>query len=172
MEICNRTRITGLRFGARFTINTSLKRKLRKCMQLKLAAVLLAGVLFGPCAQAAVFHFVGGVLHFAYEDSQGAIHDVQWSDEFGNGWTVYQINLKNMNSEAGTNGPPAAGDPFASESLVGDHYDLRFTYRDSTGAIQDVLTREETAIHLPGEPAGLQQINLKGANPNARTAGP
>ncbi|MBV9501135.1 MAG: hypothetical protein JO138_17330 [Acidobacteriaceae bacterium] len=141
-------------------------------MQLKLAAVLLAGVLFGPCAQAAVFHFVGGVLHFAYEDSQGAIHDVQWSDEFGNGWTVYQINLKNMNSEAGTNGPPAAGDPFASESLVGDHYDLRFTYRDSTGAIQDVLTREETAIHLPGEPAGLQQINLKGANPNARTAGP
>jgi hypothetical protein len=81
-----------------------------------------------------------------------------------------------MNSAAGTNGPPTTGDPFVSQSQVGNASynvgDLRFTYRDGTGAIQDVLMPSTSGVFSPGVSAGLQQINLRSTNPQARTAGP
>jgi hypothetical protein len=143
----------------------------RKCKQFQLAGALLSVLLFSTTAQAAAFQYANGALHFAYEDYQGVIHDAQLGSTYYN-WTVYQVNLKNINSAAGTNGPPAAGDPFVSQSIVGNAYHLRYTYRDGTGAIQDVLMPSTQPVFFPDDTGGLQQINLRATNSNARTAGP
>ena len=104
----------------------------------------------GPAAVGGPFVSVyNNQQHFTYLDSAGTIWDSWWD---GNSWNLQQINLQQMNPNARTAGPAAAGGP----SVSAYHNQQHFAYVDGAGTIWDSWWDGDQNSW------NLQQINMPG----------
>jgi len=104
----------------------------------------------------------GDQLHFAYLGTNGTVWDCWYDGGAGfvlDRWNLQQINNKQINADAMTDGPPAAGG--LSVCTFGNQQ--HFAYLDANGSIWDCWYDGSW---------NLQQINNKQINNGARTAGP
>jgi hypothetical protein len=120
------------------------------------------GMTGGPLAVNGVYTSTfGQQQHFGYLDSAGKIWD-SWYDSGSNHWNLQQINLKQTDGAARTNGPAAVAGP--AISVFGNQQ--HFAYRDGAGAVWD------SWYDSGNNSWNLQQVNLKQINPDAKTSAP
>jgi hypothetical protein len=107
--------------------------------------------------------------HFAYIDNSGngTIQDC-WYD--GSGWNVQQINNKQINSNAQTDGPPAAGDLFVC--AFRGHLHFAYLYPVPGLGPIPLCTVQDCWYDASSGRWNVQQINDKQHNSNAQTDAP